>query len=402
MRKTEVSWPQWRGPNRDGHAPESALPARLPETLPAPRWKARVGIGYSSPVVAQGRAIVLGRADGKNESCFCFDAATGRLLWKQSWPSAFAPPDPSAGKGPNATALIDENRVIALGLGGMLHCFDLLRGTILWKHDCAAAFWGVEKSPTGDLWFPICGAAASAMVVGGEIVVPVGGKKAGSFTGFDRRTGALRWKALNDRSSYASPIVTTLGGVEQLVGFTGTRMVGIDRTTHALLWEFSFKALYEQTIVSPVVWKDTVFIGGEARPTTALIVTRSGAKPTTQVAWTSADLSTYLTTPVVVDDRLIGYDVRSRRLVCLDAATGAVRWTGTRTGRLFASLIVAGNDLLFLSDSGELNIVDPRASDYTLKKSYRVAAPETIWSQPALVGQSIYIRDQKELACYTF
>jgi outer membrane protein assembly factor BamB len=389
-----LSWPQWRGPRRDGHAPATKL--TFPATLKTV-WKVPLGIGYSSPTVAAGRLYVLER-DGVAglESCVCRNAATGKMLWKQSWPSTFTPPDPTAGRGPNSTVTIDNDRVYSLGLGGMFHCFEAKTGRILWKHDCAAEFWGVEKGTAGDAWFPVCGASSSALVHGNEVIVSVGGKKAGSITAFDRKTGKILWKALDDRSSYASPIRATLAGVPQLVAFTGLRMVGLDEKTHKLLWEFPFKAGFEQTIVSPVIWKDTVFILGEARPTTALQIGAKGVG----VAWTSAELCSYLVTPVVVKDHLIGCDIRSRRLVCLDAATGKSTWTSPRMGKMFSSLVVVGDDLLWLSDSGELHIVaaDPKA--FTLKKTYKVAAPETIWSHPALVGNRLYIRDQKELTCY--
>ena len=54
-----------------------------------------------------------------------------------------------------------------------------------------------------------------------------GGPKGGTFVAFDRATGKVVWKALEDRSSYASPQVASPGGVKQLVCFTGTRMVGV-------------------------------------------------------------------------------------------------------------------------------------------------------------------------------
>ena len=48
--------------------------------------------------------------------------------------------------------------------------------TLLWKHDFAKEYWGVEKAPTGeDAWSPACGVAASPLVVGKGVVVPVGG-----------------------------------------------------------------------------------------------------------------------------------------------------------------------------------------------------------------------------------
>lgn len=389
-----MAWPQWRGPRRDGHIPDTKL--SFPDTLKTV-WKTPVGIGYSSPTVAEGRIYVMER-DVKTgtELCICRSADTGKTIWKQSWSSTFEPPDPTAGKGPNSTVTIDGDQVYAMGLGGMLHCFDAKTGRVLWKHDCAAEYWGVEKTQIGDAWFPICGATASPLVHGNEIIIPIGGKKAGAVSAFDRKTGQLLWKALDERSSYASPVRATLAGVPQLVAFTGTRMVGLDEKTHKLLWEFPFKALYEQTIVSPVIWKDMVYVLGEARPTTALQVTEKGVN----TAWISAELAAYLVTPVVVKDHLIGVDVRSRRLVCLDAATGKSTWTSQRTGKIFSSLVVVGDDLLWLCDSGELMVVAADPATFTLKKTYKVAAPETIWSQLAVVGKRLYVRDQKELTCY--
>ena len=59
-------------------------------------------------------------------------------------------------------------------------------------------------------------------------------------------------------------LIRSPGGVEQIVGFTGTRMVGLCHAKRELLWEFPFKARYEQTIVTPVVWKDLVIIAVKA------------------------------------------------------------------------------------------------------------------------------------------
>ncbi|HEX4610869.1 MAG TPA: hypothetical protein VH092_21950, partial [Urbifossiella sp.] len=67
------------------------------------------------------------------------------------------------------------------------------------------------------------------------MIVPVGGHKGGTFTAFDRATGKIVWKALDDRSSYASPVIAAPGGVKQLVCFTGTRMVGVKYANKELL-----------------------------------------------------------------------------------------------------------------------------------------------------------------------
>ena len=47
-----ADWPQWRGPNRDGHAPASGkLITKLPAD-PKVLWKIKAGPGVASPIVA--------------------------------------------------------------------------------------------------------------------------------------------------------------------------------------------------------------------------------------------------------------------------------------------------------------------------------------------------------------
>src|SRR5205823_2632221 len=155
---------------------------------------------------------------------------------------------------------------------GMFHCFDVQGGKVLWKHDLHKEFWGVAKDQWGDdAYATCCGAAAGPLANGSQVLLPVGGKKAGAVTAFDRVTGKIIWKSpLPDRSSYGSGLLGTLAGRKQLVGFTGLRMVGLDPGGGSLLWEYPFPAKYEQTMLTPVVWKDRVIVGGEEKPTVAL------------------------------------------------------------------------------------------------------------------------------------
>src|ERR1041385_7273182 len=106
-----ADWPQWRGPLRDGSVPNARLPEKWPEKFPAPKWRSYVGIGYSSPVIAGGRAFIQGRESGGQEACLAFDATTGARLWRQTYPCPYQPPDPTAGKGPNSTPTVDGDRV---------------------------------------------------------------------------------------------------------------------------------------------------------------------------------------------------------------------------------------------------------------------------------------------------
>ena len=128
----------------------------------------------------------------------------------------------------------------------------------------------MKKTTDGDdAWFPPCGAAASPLVDGDTVIVPVGGKKAGAVTGFDRTTGQAPVEGARRPQQLRLAVIASPGGVKQIVAFTGTRMVGLRHADRELLWDHPFKTRFEQTIISPVVWKDLVVIGGEAKPTTA-------------------------------------------------------------------------------------------------------------------------------------
>src|SRR2546422_10742513 len=63
-------WPQWRGPNRDGLWRESGILETIPASGLKVRWRAKVGNGYSGPVVAQGRVFVTNHQ--------LWDLATGK------------------------------------------------------------------------------------------------------------------------------------------------------------------------------------------------------------------------------------------------------------------------------------------------------------------------------------
>ena len=82
-----AQWPQWRGPNRDGVVASANVPAAWP-TKPNVKWTQKVGEGYSTPVVANGRIFVHSRQDPE-EVVTALDLATGKPVWSVKYQSAF-------------------------------------------------------------------------------------------------------------------------------------------------------------------------------------------------------------------------------------------------------------------------------------------------------------------------
>src|SRR6516162_3643090 len=77
-------WPQWLGPRRDCSSREKVPVWKEPLHV---LWRAPVGEGHSSPVVADGRVFLHAKVKERDEEqVTAFDADTGRELWKKAYP----------------------------------------------------------------------------------------------------------------------------------------------------------------------------------------------------------------------------------------------------------------------------------------------------------------------------
>jgi len=175
-----ADWPQWLGPNRDGVSPETTWLADRPD--PKEIWRASVGLGPSSPVVAGGRCCVMGYTGGLEDphgtdTVWCLDAETGEIAWKHSYDCKGCESQDVKFAGPRATPTVDGNAVY---WKGHLYGFDN-RGTDYSKQDdkksslkCLDFATGEEKwSRAGMGWGNLILADGKLIVLreGGEVVV---------------------------------------------------------------------------------------------------------------------------------------------------------------------------------------------------------------------------------------
>ena len=72
-----ADWPQWLGAKRDGGTAEAVEPWK---EAPKVAWKAKIGVGFSTPVIVDGRVFVHARVNGKEREemiAFAAPASSG-------------------------------------------------------------------------------------------------------------------------------------------------------------------------------------------------------------------------------------------------------------------------------------------------------------------------------------
>lgn len=190
-----ADWPHWMGPSFNGISAETGWKSDWGQDGVPVLWKARVGIGYSTVSVAGGRLYTMGHHGGE-ETIYCFDAETGKEIWKHSYKAQLV--DNLHKGGPAATPTIDGEQVFTLSRDGRLLALEAATGKVIWEQSLIA---------TTKAKLPEWGFSSSVVVNGDQLLVESGG-----IACYDRGDGKLRWHAGPFKVGYGSPAIFTHGG----------------------------------------------------------------------------------------------------------------------------------------------------------------------------------------------
>ncbi len=381
---SSTSWPGWRGPNRDGIS--SDVPEKLPKE-PKFLWRHQLsGLGLSG-IAATRKYVIVADKDkaGQMDIFRCLDADTGREIWDLTYS---AQGEMEYSNAPRANPLIYKDNVYLLGAFGDLHCANLHTGKIIWKRNIVKEY-GAELS----MW----GVCSSPLIVDDKLIVNPGSKDA-SLAALDYRTGKTVWKCPGQSPAFASFIVGTFGNVRQIVGYDSVSAGGWDINTGKRLWKLIPPLEGDFNVPTPLDVDGKLLLTSENNGTRLYAFNDDGTIAPEPIA-VNMDLTPDCLTPVAFKGFLFG--CAGGDLFCLDIDHGLKqRWVGEDDGFYDYLTMIAGNNrLLITTINGQLILIDASADRYTPSGKLTLFEDNEVWSHPALVGNRMYIRNDKEICC---
>lgn len=374
-------WPQWRGPNRDGISRETGWRADWPAEGPKKLWEADVGVGFSSMSVSNGRIFTMGNVN-ETDAISCFDAETGKLLWKHEYPCSSK--DPNGYPGPRCTPTVDGDRVYAVSRHGHFFCLDAATGKVIWSKDFAKDFGAVS---------PKWGFAGSPLIEKDWVLCEVNATNGASVVAFNKRTGEVVWKNGRERAGYSSLVAFNLEGERCLAHFCADQFVLRRMADGSELWRIPWPTSYGVNAVTPLIAADKLFLSSGYGFGCALF--KISLKGPTEL-WRNKNMRNHINSCVLLGQHLYGYDEGELR--CLDWNNGEAKWSTRDYGK--GSLIAADGKLILYGQRGQLGLAAANGDAYKPLAQFQAVGGKDTWAPPVLANGRIYVRSLDKLAAF--
>ena len=406
------NWPQWRGPGSQGISIEANVPTEWSSTKNI-AWKAELPSGHSSPIVWGDRIFVTAAIEGEvvpgakavghtvdgqvwlhpdsvaadrkhTLKVLALDARSGEVLWDRTAYEGTvydARHKRSSFAGP--TAVTDGRMVYAYFGPEGLFAYDF-SGRLAWKV--------IERFKTLGL-----GTGTSPILFQDLVIIQRDEDegKASVIVAYDKQSGREVWKATRPvQISWSTPVLVNAANRMELVT-NGTELaIAYDPATGKELWRTT--GVESNAIHTPLVGKGLVIVTA-GFPEKKVIAIRAGVVPTEKrVAWTYAKGTGYVVSNIFYGDYV--YLLTDAGVVtCLDAATGAVQYEGTRppvASHFMGSPVAFGGLIAMTSEEGDTFMLRAGPKPEMVRTN---SVDEPVYSSPAIANGRIYIRGEKHL-----
>lgn len=396
-----AQWPQFRGPDGTGVSTNAGLPLTWSESQNV-RWKTAIhGRAWSSPVVLGNQVwVTTATPDGKALFAVAVDKNTGKIVFDLK---LFDVPTPQFAHAFNTyaspTPVIEPGRVyVTFGSPGTA-AIDTATGRVVWeRRDLECNHFR--------------GAGSSPILFRNLILMHFDGSDVQYVVALDKRTGKTVWqtkrsvdyqdlepngkmKADGDfRKAFSTPQIVMVGNAPVLVSLGSKATYGYDPLTGKELWKVEEPSSFSAS-TRPVVGHGLVFYstGWNTGQVLAIRPDGRGDVTATHVAWRVARGAPKKPSMLLVGDLLLMIN-DTGVITCLDARTGAEVWTARLTDSYSSSPIAADGRVYFFSEDGKATVIEAGRAFKVLAEN---SLDEGFMASPAIDGQALYLRTRSHL-----
>jgi len=394
-------WPQFRGPDGNGHSAARDLPLNWSETQNVV-WKAPIhGRGWSSPVIYGGQVwLTTATADGRQLYALCLDRETGRVvrelkLFDVARPQYVHPFNTYA----SPTPVIEPGRVyVTFGSAGTA-CIDTKSFRVIWERR------DIECNH-------FRGAGSSPILYRDLLVMNFDGSDRQFVIALDKRTGKTIWRTERSidfqdlgpdgkpaaegdlRKAFATPHVTLVNGRPELISLGAKAAYAYDPLTGRELWRVEERGQHSAS-TRPVIGHGLIFYptGFSNGQLLAVRLGGSGLITDTHVAWRVKRGVSNKPSILLIDDLI--YMINDTGIAsCVEAKTGDVVWQQRVGGEYSASPVYADGRIWLFSEEGKTTVIQPGRKFALLAENQ---LGDGFLASPAIAGRAFYLRTRTHL-----
>ncbi len=382
-------WPQYRGPDGNGQATGSTLPAKIDQRGVV--WKTAIhGKGWSSPVVWDNQVwLTTARKDGKTMSAVCADLKTGKIIHDivvcENEEPAFCHAMNSYA---TPTPVVEEGRVYVHFGAYLTACLDSKTGEVLWqRRDFECDHYR--------------GPASSPIVHDGRLYVAYDGYDLQYVVALDKNTGKTVWRTERDidygtnngdrMKAYCTAHVINVSDNDQLIYPSAVATIAYEPKSGKELWKVYHGGM--NASARPLYHDGVLFLTNGMGRMAAVKADGKGDVTDTHVIWDAKKSVAKKSSPLIVDDLL--YMITDDGIAtCRDPKSGDIHWQERLGGAYAASPTFADGKIYFFSIEGAVTTIKPG-------KEYSVLAETTLgdgfMASAAIVDGAMILRSKSHL-----
>lgn len=404
------NWERFRGPNGNGISSDKNIPLKFSATENV-RWKVKLdGTGISSPIVWGDRVFLqTASTDASERSLLCFDAKSGKEIWKKSIPGIKPKQklrfDTSLA---SATAATDGAAVYIPFWNGK----DIIMAAYNFKGD---KLWGRNLGE----FVSQHGAGVSPILYKDLVIMAVdmdAFRDTDNMTGpvanpsivyaLNKKTGKTVWEQPREaiRACYSMPfLVEKPGEAPELIVTSTSAVTSYNPDTGKSNWYWTWKfPKKELRTVAATTYCNGILMscsgdGSGDRFMAAITLKGKGTDVRPEQIWSNSKEFPYVTCPLIKGEHVfIANDLG--RAGCFVAKTGKKLWfESIPDATFYASPIMIDGNIYAASARGDVFVFAADLKEYI--QLARNSLGETIRATPAVANGALYIRTDKHLYC---